>query len=279
MRGHSHPESIKEKCKTLRYKGYSLNELTKLLDLPKTTVQNWVNQIQLSEKAKARIKGKIKIGIIKAHKNRKYYKRIVHKPKNWSTELILIISHFLFDGEILSHGCSYSSRNKAQIKIMSDLIEKTFKIKPKILIKKDNVTRINYYYTDLAEYIKKKSKLLINYIKKAPKEEKRALLRAFFDDEGNVTFNKDVRKVRGFQHSKKILLLIKKLLKAFNIKSNIDKRNTEITITKKDNLIKFQKEINFSSRIFINPKRKNSLWKNKIEKREILKKAINSYQI
>jgi len=34
---------------------------------------------------------------------------------------------------------------------------------------------------------------------------------------------------------------------------------------------------NFSSGIYINPNRKNSIWKRKISKREILKKAVNSY--
>ena len=40
----------------------------------------------------------------------------------------------------------------------------------------------------------------------------------------------------------------------------------------------FQNEINFSHGLFINPNRKNGLWKYKITKKAILQKAISSYQ-
>jgi len=94
-----------------------------------------------------------------------------------------------------------------------------------------------------------------------------------------VTFNKNNKKVRGYQYSKTILRLVKELLKDFEIESRIDKRNTEVTITGKENIIKFQKEINFSPDIYINSERKNGIWKYKIDKKTILEKTINSYQI
>ncbi len=107
---------------------------------------------------------------------------------------------------------------------------------------------------------------------------KRIFLQAFFDDEGCAHWRKNKRIVRGFQKNLKILDLVKRLLEDFNIKTTIDKKYKEIIIGRKENLIKFQKEINFSPGIFINPDRKNSIWKQKLEKRYILSEMINSYQ-
>jgi hypothetical protein len=73
------------------------------------------------------------------------------------------------------------------------------------------------------------------------------------------------------------LELIQKLLKDFNIESKIDSKYKEIVISRKESLIRFRNEINFSRGIYINPKRRNSIWKQKLEKREILDKIINSY--
>jgi hypothetical protein len=101
-------------------------------------------------------------------------------------------------------------------------------------------------------------------------EEKRIFLKSFFDDEGCISYERvrNLRRIRGYQRSNKILGLIKDLLNDFEIESKINKTH---------NLIKFQKEIGFSSGIYINPNRKNGIWKRRIEKRKILEKAINSY--
>jgi len=67
------------------------------------------------------------------------------------------------------------------------------------------------------------------------------------------------------------------LLKDFDIESKIDNKYQEIIISRKPNIIKFRDKINFSKGIYINPNRKNSIWKKKLEKREILDKIIDSY--
>ena len=105
---------------------------------------------------------------------------------------------------------------------------------------------------------------------------KKVFLQAFFDDEGSVHFDKKL--VRGYQYNLEILKLVQKLLKDFNIESRIDEKYKEIVISRKPNLIKFRNEINFSKGIYINPARKNSVWKRKLEKRKILDYLINSYQ-
>ncbi|MDO8518336.1 MAG: hypothetical protein Q7S26_03545, partial [bacterium] len=72
------------------------------------------------------------------------------------------------------------------------------------------------------------------------------------------------------------LELIKELLFDFTISSKIKKPN-EVVISGKENLKKFQKEINFSRGVRINGGRSNSRWKESLEKRHILQQALGSY--
>lgn len=138
--------------------------------------------------------------------------------------------------------------------------------------------RDTYFSRSLVKFINRKKKEIVNYIKNGPKEYKQCFLNAFFDDEGSVRFDRKHgnRKVRGFQDSIELLKLIKKLLLEFEIKSRIEGKN-EIVISDKKSIIKFQKEINFSPKIFFNSKRKNSIWKKDIEKRVVLARMIESY--
>ncbi len=52
----------------------------------------------------------------------------------------------------------------------------------------------------------------------------------------------------------------------------------EVVIVGKENLIRFEREINFSPGVYMNGKRSNSRWKKHIEKRELLKRAIKSFK-
>lgn len=271
-----------QKCRTLRRKGFTLGEIIKATRLPKATIYEYVYNIELSPEAQERLrKTKKRIAEENTKKlnkfNRKRRKRIP-KPQNWSKELINIVGHFLFDGQILKSGCVYSNRSKSQINCLSELMKKHFNLEPYTRIKKDEVIEIGYYNVNLGEYMKKKATDLLRFIISASQKEKRIFLKAFFDDEGCASWWKNVRRVRGYQHNIKILKLIQKLLKDFNIKSRIEEKGKEIVISGKENLIKFRDKINFSEGIYINPERKNSIWKQKLEKREILEKIIDSYK-
>ncbi|MBI2474484.1 MAG: LAGLIDADG family homing endonuclease [Candidatus Taylorbacteria bacterium] len=86
------------------------------------------------------------------------------------------------------------------------------------------------------------------------------------------------RAVRGYQHNYKILLLVKTLLSEFDIDGHIDKKHNEIVISRKKNLEKFARQINFAPGLCVNGKRSNSVWNKSREKRNILKSALASYQ-
>ena len=271
-----------ERCRYLRRKGFTLGDVIKATKLSKTTVFDHIQDIPLSVERKREIQEDSIKRITEFSKKRKgkcIPGRVVPKPEGWTKELISLVAHFMFDGDIQTHSCIYHNRNMSLINRVSALMKKVFNLRPYNWLNKDTgVHRISYHYVELADYMREKARKLKKYIKIASLPEKKIFLGAFFDDEGSIKWRRNQRLVRGFQYNLEILNLIKNLLKDFNIQSQIDKKYKEIVISRKPNLIKFQKQINFSKGIYINPDRKNSIWKKKLEKREILNKSINSYQ-
>ena len=120
---------------------------------------------------------------------------------------------------------------------------------------------------------------LLETIARFPKDMRREFLKSFFDDEGCMDFRakKNLRRIRGYQKKVPVLYLIQELLADFGIDSKVALPN-EVVITGKENLIKFQKEINFSRGVRINGNRPNSIWKQSLEKRVLLERAIDSYK-
>ena len=269
-----------EKCRNLRRKGLTLGEIIKTTNLPKTTIFDHVRDIPLSIKTKERL-ARENIQRLKEIGRRRKGKcvpgRIVIKPEGWTNELIFLVAHFMFDGEIKYSRCVYQNRNIALINLVKQFMKDTFNLTPYCkLYRQTGVHRISYHHVELADYIKKRAQGLRKYIKTALLREKKIFLRSFFDDEGSVHFDKKL--VRGFQYNAEILKLVQNLLKDFDIESKIDGKYKEIVISRKPNLIKFRDKINFSKGIYINPNRKNSIWKKKLEKRKILDYIISLYK-
>lgn len=272
-----------DKCRTLRSDGFSLGKIMKITKLPKTTVYDHIFDIvlplEVKEKIASESRKRINSYIHTKRKGKAWPGRVFLKPQGWTTEFLFVISHFMFDGRIYYGGCEYYNRSDYLIETMKKRVQKIFGLESKIVNRGGGVKSIGYYNVELGEYIRQKSLELLTYIRTAPPEEKQVFLRSFFDDEGNVTIshNGKKRQVRGYQHDSKILELVKDLLNEFKIKSSIDRKYREIIIPRKQNLIKFREEIGFSNGIFINPKRKNSLWKRELSKRQLLNMAIESY--
>jgi hypothetical protein len=277
--------SLALQCRNLRRKGFTLREISKLTSIPFTTIYGYVADIPISLKLKEKIKLKqientnrlIKFNI-EIRKGKCISGRIVPKPKGWSCDLIYLIAHFMFDGEMNGHSCVYNNRNEVLINRVRTLMKKIFNLEPRVYLNEETgVHRISYHYVELAIYIQLRVKKLLRYIQKASQKEKKIFLQAFFDDEGSIHSDKKI--VRGYQHNLEILKLVQKLLKNFNIESKIDNKYQEIIVSRKPNIIKFRDKINFSKGIYINPDRKNSVWKQKLEKRQILQKVIHSYTL
>ncbi len=75
-----------------------------------------------------------------------------------------------------------------------------------------------------------------------------------------------------------ILELVEALLIDIGINSHIVLPNGIVIISKKE-LCKFQAEINFSPGVCINGSRTNSIWKERLEKRELLQRAPDSFKV
>lgn len=269
-------------CRNLRTRGYSFGEISSNTGIAKSTLYAYLRNISLDSKQKQGIEIRRKEKCSRKtnpRKDRCLLGREITKPRAWSEALVHIVAHFMFDGRVDDDGCIYYSKDKYQIEHMRRLLREAFKIEPKIRLRDNGVYGLVYYHVEFAHYIKNRKNELFAYLANgAPKACKRAFLRAFFDDEGCVFYKGDKRRVRGYQKSDLVLEHIINLLREFGIKSSMDKRASGIEISGRKNLERFFKEINFSPEIYINPDRKNGIWREKISKREILDLALRAYQ-
>ena len=276
-----HSKETIQKIIELRKNGFTLGEIVTKTNLSKTTILHHIQSIPqssyLKEKIRiAKLNGQRKGAAGRKGKSVKSYSFL--RPAKWNSDLVNLISHFLFDGRISNYSCTYFNRSETLIQKVKQGMKDFIVVSDyKIYKSPENVIRIAYHHVEIATFIRSKADDLLGYISSAPYEHKISFLKAFFDDEGLMTFNKNKRIVRGYQHSIRILNIIKGLLKDLEIESTIDNRQVEISINKKENIIKFQKLINFTPGLRINGNRSNSIWKKDLEKRHILQMAIDSY--
>jgi bifunctional DNA-binding transcriptional regulator/antitoxin component of YhaV-PrlF toxin-antitoxin module len=267
--------------KELRKNGSTLTEIVEKIGLSKSRIFDYIKDIPQSKYLIEKIK-KNKLENLKILADKRRGKSVknysFNKPKEWSPELVNLVAHFLFDGRISHSSCTYFNRSEALICSIAEKMETIIGVSDyKRYLTAENVKRIAYHNVEIAAFMKEMANKLFPYIIFAPVKYKISFLRAFFDDEGSVKFKEKTRIVRGYQHSSEILKIVKKLLADLDIQSSIDEKYFEITISRKENLIKFQKLINFTSGLRVNGKRTNSIWKKDLEKREILRMAIDSY--
>lgn len=273
--------AFKEKCIKLRKLDYTLPEIMKITGRSKTSVYYHIKNIPLSleKQHSIGINSGLRISAFSAARKGKSTRQF-KKFSKWNRNLVNLISHLIFDGEIKRNGCAYHNRNQALLEKVKISMSYLYKFEPtEYLNTATGVKRISYFNVALAAYIKEKSRELIEGINTWPKIFKREFLVAFFDDEGcmDLRIFKHTRRVRGYQKDVRILTLVRELLKDFGISSTICQPN-EVVISSKKNLQKFQEEINFSSGVFINGNRSNSIWKKSLEKRLLLDKAVKSFK-
>lgn len=273
--------SFKQKCITLRKQDKSLLEIAKITGRPKTSVYFHIRDIPLSS---SKLKKVYELNLQHltrvAESRRGKSVRGFRTFDTWNTKKVSLVAHLLFDGEIKRYGCFYNNRNKTLLKKVESCMKEVYYFPPSRYFNTlTGVSRISYHNVALGPYIKQKSKQLLEEVIQLPKDLKREFLVAFFDDEGCMDFRPGInaRRIRGYQKDTSILKLITTLLSDFEIKSRFQKPN-EVVISGKENLLKFQKEINFSPGVYINGNRTNSLWKKHLEKRELLDRAISSFK-
>ena len=269
-------------CKSLRKKGMSLGRIAELTGRPKTSVYFHIRNLPVSSAVRAHWQKSATERIVQFNRQRLGRSALGRYPNafsTWTPPLVFVIAHLLFDGEIKRYGCSYNNRNLALIRQVRTAMRELYDFKPKYYLNSHTeVRRIAYYNVSLGVYAKQKAEELLQYIPNQPREHQRIFLKAFFDDEGCMDFRPKERRrsVRGYQKNISLLRLIQQLLITFSIESRLQKPN-EVIVTGRENLQRFQKEINFSPGVKINGERTNSSWKKHLEKRVLLQKALSSF--
>lgn len=277
-----HNPQIIQKIIQMRNNGYTLSEIVAQTNLSKTTIFHHIQSIPKSDILIQKLRvitlanQKALAGLLRG-KSRKNYKFI--KPQYWNSEFINLVAHFLFDGRITRTSCIYYNRSAVLRGIVTKNMAKQMSVSDyKTYDTTGGVKRVCYFHVEIASFVRQKADELVQYIITAPKNHKLSFLQAFFDDEGCVTFIAQKRLIRGYQHSLPMLKLIRKLLLDFNIESRIYEKYPELYISRKENLIKFNKFINFTPGVCVNGKRSNSIWKKSLEKRTILANLLASYR-
>lgn len=274
--------SFREQCIKLRKQDRSIIEIMRITGRAKSSIHTHIKDMPLSDKrikqykiaAGNRIK---KFALARKGKSVRPFKKF----QSWSSETVSLAAHFLFDGGIYPRsGCAYSNRSAALRQQVEANMRLIYAFEPTRY--QDSVTgvrRISYHNVALAIYIENKVRELLKTIRDLPIKLKIEFVRAFFDDEGCVDYRpfENRRSVRGYQKDVRILKLIKTLLEDLHINARVVKPN-EVVIVGRENLVRFEKEINFSRGVQMNGNRSNSRWKKHVEKRELLRRAIESFK-
>lgn len=260
----------------------TIGEIMRLTGRPKSSIYTHIRNVPLTPEQKKKIVEKHTARIVAFNRARKGISALGRHPKkfdSWGASSVSLVAHLLFDGEMNDRGsCVYTNSNHVLLEQVRVAMKEVYDFEPRHIESTPGVFRISYHNVELQAYLKQKAVQLLNEIMILEKELQRQFLKTFFDDEGSVYFIGARRAVRGYQHDYSLLMLIQTLLKNFGINSVIDQKYKEVTVTRKENLLRFQREIDFSAGLCINGKRTNSIWKESLEKREILRRAIASYR-
>jgi hypothetical protein len=228
-------------------------------------------QIRADSAARAR-----KIGHLRKGKSDKTFKKF----NEWDSYTVHLVSHLIFDGTISRTSCIYNNRNSVLLSAVEKSMKTIYDFPPNRWRNElTGVNRISYHNVALAEYLKAKSIELLKEIPHLSLELKRIFVKSFFDDEGCIDFRpkRNLRQIRGYQKDISILFLIQKLLINLNIGSRVIKPN-EVVVSGKENMKRFEEEVNFSPGIKLNENRLNSIWKKSLEKKWLLGQAIASFK-
>jgi hypothetical protein len=283
MRGYHTRLEVIEVCINLRKQGLSLGKISLETGLSKSTVSSYVKHVILTAGQLDRLKENTRLGTIQNNRLRKGisrpWNRLQLKPE-MSRILIRCLAHFLFDGSVHhSTTCYYNRSLYLTMRQRAD-VKKLCSMEGKIYLQSNGVYRLIYHSVEFADFIAQNIQNLLIDIGSYPKKWQCEFLKAFFDDEGNIFISKSmrIRRVRGYQANEEILTLVQKLLLNLGIMSRRDKIGKCVVVSGYDNLVRFQREVNFSSGITLNPFRKNTLYGKPVEKRELLSIALDSYR-
>jgi len=175
------------------------------------------------------------------------------------------------------YGCSYYNREYGQVLHVKQLLERLLGVTPKVRLRPNGIWVVSYYNVAVAAWLSQKEQGLLHVVGKRPHWQQ-LWLQALFDDEGHIHISNHVRRVRASQDDLDVLRRARQFLETMGIESRIDQGARAVEITGRRNLMMFKRLINFSPGICLNASRKNGLWNQPLEKRELLDLALDSYR-
>lgn len=283
MRGIAVNKPIAAKCRSLRLAGRSLGEICRTVGLSKSTVFSYIKEVPLSAEQRELFRSRSREGTRRSNRLRRGisrpHNRLIVRPR-LSAKLILCASHFWFDGSLKQSQAAYYNRSETLVAQQEQLVSQLFQRGGRRRLLKGGVIEFTIDSVEFVAFIERVTQKIHAKASFFPRRWKRMILQAFFDDEGNVYMSKEGRdrRVRGYQYDDSILQLIQQLLADFHIHARISRSSRCVEIKGQSELITFRKEIGFRAGIALNPARKNSIWKQPIEKRLLLDRAIASFR-
>lgn len=133
---------VKEKALSLRSKGYSINEIYDETGVSRGRISEWVRDVILSQGAKSRLSGKLKLGQIKVAERKKqetrekinYFleesiKEVGKIPNNESLSRIFCSLIYWCEGVKSQYSCMcFTNSDPMLVKAFLNLLRKSFKI-------------------------------------------------------------------------------------------------------------------------------------------------------
>ncbi len=272
-------QTTKYRCRALRARGCSVREIALKLGLSRSTVHWHVHDIRITEVQRTRLYKRWcqRMAEVNGLRRGRAIKKVHFLRPQWSARLVRLVSHFAFDGRVDRYGCFYYSRSIEQIEHVRALIEQLLGVTPHVKKRSGDMWMVCYRNVELAVWLMVREHELERKILKR-REWQRQWLKALFDDEGHIHISGGRRRVRASQKDSAVLYLASRLLKEIGIQSRIDHRAQAVEITGRANLTAFRDQLGFSPGIRLNGRRKNGLWREDVEKRELLNLALASYR-
>ena len=264
-------------CRTLRKRGHSIGQVAGQLRISESTVHWHVKDIRLTAAQRQRLKimKRALMTEINARRRGKPLKPIVFRKPAWSRALVHLVAHLSFDGRVDRYGCHYYSRSYQQVQHVRQELIHLLGVTPKLQCRPNGIWTANLYNVEVAAWLARREEELLLAVQRHPTWQ-RQWLQALFDDEGHVHVSGSRRRVRASQDVLGVLQHAQRFLERIEISSRIDQRAHAVEITGRQNLVRFSRLINFSPGISINERRKNGLWTEPLEKRELLDIALQS---
>lgn len=274
--------SFKSTCLRLRRQGYSLVEISKHTGRPKTSVYFHIKGTSLPQERLQHWRAEGRKRIIAYNLNRRGKSVQGRTPTpftSWNPDLVMLVAHYTFDGEVRRTVCAYTNTSSALIERVTTLTRLVYPYPPKTRCR-NGVHSISYFNVELASLLQEKRAVLLATIERMGTEHRRAFLRAFFDDEGCVTFHpkRRTRLVRGYQYDEDLRALVRRLLQSFGVETREDRTAQAVVVSGRSNLERFAQEIGFSEGVYMGGTRKNSVLRKRVEKRVLLNAMLHSFQ-